>query len=227
MQPMHWSTMHTASDTHASLYIQSADSNHTIAPWAGPPCILSGRRCSAFAVQNQYRTVTLESYLVPPHQFDASQCLLLCCLRARPSTPAAPLHVCSFMMPQPNFTQCGQSYMSNESLIARYNYSGLVVNIPANPHTQITSAGCTALCGSGNEYYPWVEISATITTWVLPILGTLLQAPFESNAFWRTVKAINRWIGSPISSLACILWDIEVSGKCALFGNDSYVNHVP
>jgi hypothetical protein len=123
-----------------------------------------------------------------------------------------------FIMRHPNFTQCGQIYMSDDSLIARYNYSGRVVNIPANPRTQITYAGCRAVCGSGSEYYPWVETSATITTWVLPILGTLLQAPFESNAFWRTVKAINRWIGSPISSLASILCDIEVSGKCALFG---------
>ena len=93
-------------------------------------------------------------------------------------------------------------------------------NIPANPLTQITYEGCKVLCGSGSAYYPWAEISATITTWVLPILGTLLQAPFESNAFWRTVKAMNRWIGSPISSLACILWDIEIGGKCALFGRD-------
>jgi hypothetical protein len=80
-----------------------------------------------------------------------------------------------------NFTQCGQTYMSDPSLIARYNYSSHVLNIPANPLTQITYEGCTALCGSGNEYYPWAEISATITTWVLPILGTILQAPFESN----------------------------------------------
>jgi hypothetical protein len=138
-----------------------------------------------------------------------------------------PTYICCFMMSLTNFTQCGQLYMSNDTLIARYNYSGEVVNVPANPRTQITYAGCTALCGSGSEYYPWVEISATVTTWVLPILGTLLQAPFESNAFWRTVKAINRWIGSPISSLASILWDIEVSGKCALFGNYFYLNRIP
>lgn len=122
------------------------------------------------------------------------------------------------MMRKPDFTQCGQLYMSSPDLISRYNYSGRVLRIPTNPRTQITNEGCKALCGSGNAYYPWAEISATVTTWVLPILGTLLQAPFESNAFWRTIKAINRWIGSPISSLACILWDIEISGKCAMFG---------
>jgi hypothetical protein len=133
-----------------------------------------------------------------------------------PTVPSC--RITSIGMHRPNFTQCGQLYISNSSLISHYNYSGHVVNIPANPRTQITYEGCTAVCGSGNEYYPWAEISATITTWVLPILGTLLQAPFESNAFWRTVKAINRWIGSPISSLASILSDIDISGKCALFG---------
>jgi hypothetical protein len=138
------------------------------------------------------------------------------------SCPIFPLYIpiSSYtIMPTPNFTQCGLRYMSSPSLIARYNYSGRVRNIPANPLTQITYDGCTALCGSGSAYYLWAEISATITKWVLPILGILLQASFESNAFWRTFKALNRWIGSPISSLACILWDIEIGGKCALFGN--------
>ncbi|KAH5054512.1 hypothetical protein HBI37_235460 [Parastagonospora nodorum] len=120
-------------------------------------------------------------------------------------------------MRRPNFTHCGQTYMSNPSLISRYNYTGSVLKIPSNPLTQITYEGCKAVCGSGNAYYPWDEISATVTTWVLPILGALLQAPFESNAFWRTFKAVNRWIGSPISSLACILWDVQISGKCAMF----------
>lgn len=121
----------------------------------------------------------------------------------------------------PNFTACGIRYMSDDALISQYNYSGRVHLITANQSTQITYKGCVALCGKGNEYYTWPIISATLTTWVLPILGTLLQAPFESNAFWRTVKACNRWIGSPISSLAAILWDIGISGKCALFGKES------
>ena len=117
-----------------------------------------------------------------------------------------------------NFTECGQRYTSSPALIAKYNYTGHTLLIPANPLTQITNEGCKTVCGRGNENYPWADISATITTWVLPILGVILQAPFESNAFWRTVKAMNRWIGSPISSLASILWDIKISGKCALFG---------
>ncbi|KAF2658975.1 hypothetical protein K491DRAFT_689578 [Lophiostoma macrostomum CBS 122681] len=120
-------------------------------------------------------------------------------------------------MTRTNFTECGNTYMNDPDLIRRYNYSGPVKLIAPNPLTQITYEGCIALCGHGNQWYPWSTTAATITTWVLPIVGTLLQAPFESNAFWRTIKAINRWVGNPISSLAFILWDIEISGKCALF----------
>lgn len=46
-------------------------------------------------------------------------------------------------------------------------------------------------------------------------MGLLLQAPCESNQFRRTLKAILRWLGSPISSIAYILWNIKVLGKCA------------
>lgn len=55
-----------------------------------------------------------------------------------------------------------------------------------------------------------------MTTWVLPIIGILLQAPFVSNAFWETVFSLARWIGSPMASLAYILWNIKVTGKCAM-----------
>lgn len=121
-------------------------------------------------------------------------------------------------MPSANFAQCGQRYMNDPALIARWNYTGPVLLIDPNPNTQITLEGCFALCGRGNDWYPWSTASQTITTWVLPLIGTLLQAPFESNAFWRTVKAISRWLGSPMVSLSYILWNIQVSAKSALFG---------
>jgi hypothetical protein len=117
-----------------------------------------------------------------------------------------------------NFTACGQEYVNNTSLVDEFGYHGPTQLISPNPNTQITYNGCVALCGRGNDWYDWSTASNTITTWILPIIGILLQAPFESNAFWRTVKALNRWLGSPMSSLAYILWNIEVSGKCALFG---------
>lgn len=117
-----------------------------------------------------------------------------------------------------NFTQCAAEYLGNTSLIAQWNYTGPVRLVQPNSSTQITYAGCKALCGTGNDWYPWEISSSFITTWVLPLLGNLLQAPFESNAFWRTVKLIARYLGSPIMGLTYILWNIEISGKCALFG---------
>lgn len=121
-------------------------------------------------------------------------------------------------MKRANFTACAIEYMSSPSLIARYNYSGPVQLLSPNPLTQITYEGCLAVCGPGVELYSWSESAAFITTWVLPILGTLLQAPFESNAAWATVKAVGRWVGSPMATMAYVLWNVEVGGKCALFG---------
>jgi hypothetical protein len=116
-----------------------------------------------------------------------------------------------------NLTQCRLDY-SNPSAddIARYGWSGPVKYIPRNATTQISFDGCQALCGTGSQLYPWGQQSSTITTWVLPVVGIILQAPFNSNAFWETVFSIARWIGSPVASLSYILWNIKVSGKCAL-----------
>ena len=88
--------------------------------------------------------------------------------------------------------------------------------IGQNTTTQISRAGCLHLCGSGADYYPWKDASGTITTWILPVVGTLLQAPFESNATRRTLLAITRWCGSPIASLSYVLWNIKVSAKAAV-----------
>ncbi|KAF2769233.1 hypothetical protein EJ03DRAFT_97352 [Teratosphaeria nubilosa] len=98
-------------------------------------------------------------------------------------------------------------------------WNGSTWAINPNPRTQISTAGCKRLCGTGADYYDWSQSSSTITTWVLPIAGVLLQAPFLSNAFWETVFSIARWCGSPIASLAYILWNIKVSGKCALMAD--------
>ncbi|MCJ1425193.1 hypothetical protein MMC29_003081 [Sticta canariensis] len=85
----------------------------------------------------------------------------------------------------------------------------------------VSTEGCRTLCGSGVQYYHWSQIAATITTWVLPIIGTLLQAPYEGNEFRKTLYALIRWIGSPIASLSYILWNIKVTGKCALLSDMS------
>ncbi|OQO03790.1 hypothetical protein B0A48_10430 [Cryoendolithus antarcticus] len=116
-----------------------------------------------------------------------------------------------------NFTQCAANYAkADSSIIALYGWTGDVVQIPKNETTQISTWGCHQFCGSGNDWYPWSQVSNTITTWVLPVVGIILQAPFVSNAFWETVFSLSRWLGSPMASLAYIFWNIKVSGKCAL-----------
>ena len=80
----------------------------------------------------------------------------------------------------------------------------------------ITLQGCKELCGTGVDYYSWVDASNTMTTWILPIAGLLVQAPYESNKTWQTILSLCRWAGSPIASLSYIFWNIKVTGKCAL-----------
>jgi hypothetical protein len=80
----------------------------------------------------------------------------------------------------------------------------------------ITYQGCRELCGAGANTYSWMDIANSITTWVFPIIGILLQAPFESNNTTGTFFALLRWLGSPIGSLSYIFWNIKVSGKAAL-----------
>ena len=60
------------------------------------------------------------------------------------------------------------------------------------------------------------DAANTITTWVLPIIGLIVQAPWESNQARETILALFRYMGSPISVLSYVLWNIKVSGKAAL-----------
>ncbi|KXL48574.1 hypothetical protein M433DRAFT_56739 [Acidomyces richmondensis BFW] len=110
---------------------------------------------------------------------------------------------------------------SNESarLQQEFGWNGSTIAIPRNRSTQISTYGCKKLCGTGPDYYGWDQASSTITTWVLPVIGVLLQAPLISNAFWETCFSIARWCGSPIASLTYILWNIKISGKCALMAD--------
>ncbi|KAH6629181.1 hypothetical protein C7974DRAFT_453768 [Boeremia exigua] len=115
-----------------------------------------------------------------------------------------------------SFAACAQKYRDNATLQATWGWDKPLVGLDRNPTTQISRAGCIAVCGPGTDYYPWAEVSGTITTWILPVVGTLLQAPFESNSAARTALAISRWVGSPIASLSYVLWNIKVSAKAAL-----------
>lgn len=121
---------------------------------------------------------------------------------------------------RPNFTECGLEFLRHSStLYSKYIFNGSTsgIGLPdsARP-TLMTLQGCRQLCGTGTDYYTWREASNTITTWVLPIIGLLVQAPFESNQAWQTVLALCRWVGNPIAAMSYIFWNIKVTGKCAL-----------
>lgn len=129
----------------------------------------------------------------------------------------------------PNFSNCSETFIraiQNPSLnlweFTQFRYNGSVNNgrlskiDNSTPRSIITLDGCQHICGTGSDYYKWKDSSATITTWVLPVMGLLLQAPYESNEFWRTLRALARWLGNPIASLSYTLWNIKASSKCAL-----------
>lgn len=126
----------------------------------------------------------------------------------------------------PNFDECSTKFLNSTPPYWNYTYNGSVRGIFSDNSTKfagksnrsvlITVDGCRRLCHTGNQYYPWKESSATITTWVMPVIGLLLQAPYESNDFWGTLWALARWTGSPVASLSYILWNIKVTSKCAL-----------
>lgn len=119
---------------------------------------------------------------------------------------------------EPNFASCGAKFKASNSSFPEYTYNGSVPDIfnHAGRPKLITYEGCKDLCGSGVAYYSWSNSSQTITTWVLPIVGVLVQAPWESHALLRTLFAITRYLGSPMATLAYTLWNVKVTGKCAL-----------
>ena len=120
---------------------------------------------------------------------------------------------------RPNFATCSNEFLNHSTdIYSKYVYNGSVPGLinSARP-VLITVEGCKKLCGTGTpDYYSWTDASNTITTWILPIIGLLVQFPYESNQAWQTILALCRWSGSPIAALSYILWNIKVTGKCAL-----------
>ncbi|KAF4556380.1 Hypothetical protein D9617_1g082570 [Elsinoe fawcettii] len=122
-----------------------------------------------------------------------------------------------------NFKECARDFKSlcaagNISAGHPWYFNGTPARIPKNPGAQITFQGCNELCGTAAEYYSFSEISSTITTWILPIMGIFAQGPYESNKALETVLTIARWAGSPIVSLSYVLWNVRVLGNCAMMG---------
>ena len=116
-----------------------------------------------------------------------------------------------------NFTQCYLDYKGNETSMRLYSYHGPISDhtVPKNA-SLMSIRGCEILCGSSPDYYGWKISANAINTWIMPMIGLLLQAPFESNAARRTFLAIVRWLGSPIASLTYMLWNVRVNAKSAM-----------
>ncbi|KAH7087072.1 hypothetical protein FB567DRAFT_560809 [Paraphoma chrysanthemicola] len=120
-----------------------------------------------------------------------------------------------------NLRTCAAIFAANttegEALRAQWGWTGPIAGLARNGSSQISREGCLQVCGTGTDYLSWNRISNTITTTgLLPLLSTLLQAPFESNAAGRTFLAITRWVGSPIALLSHMLLNIRASAKAAL-----------
>ncbi|CUS13977.1 unnamed protein product, partial [Tuber aestivum] len=124
-----------------------------------------------------------------------------------------------------NLTQCGahvKGLLENNSLPLEDIYTGPVKRPlgrapnAENPVLHLTFAACEKHCGSTPAFYSWEKSSDTITTWVLPLVSLILQAPFESNNIKQTTLLVFRWVGSPIVSMMCIFWNMKVTRKCAL-----------
>ena len=112
---------------------------------------------------------------------------------------------------RPDFSTCGSEFLNHSAdLYSKFIYNGSVREILQSPRpVLITVEGCRQLCGTGTpDYYSWTDASNTITTWILPIIGLLVQFPYESNQAWQTILALCRWAGSPIAALSYILWNI-------------------
>lgn len=66
----------------------------------------------------------------------------------------------------PDFQACAAAFVGNQTAIDLYGWKGAVHNLPKNESSQISLAGCHALCGKGAQYYSWDMASATILNWV-------------------------------------------------------------
>jgi hypothetical protein len=113
-----------------------------------------------------------------------------------------------------NLTSCNATFSSSPNW-QLYGFWSNNTGLPGEQRV-ISRTGCQALCGLGADTYDWMSIANSIATWVFPIIGILLQAPFESNNTRGPLFSLLRWLGSPISSLSYIFWNIKVSGRAAL-----------
>ncbi len=127
-----------------------------------------------------------------------------------------------------DFVQCATHFRNNVTANPAYAAAWGFQdprNSTSTLHSTVSVEVCQVLCGNGRDYYPWDQVASTITTWVLPIIGLLLQAPYESNKALKTMFAVCRWTGSPIAALSYIFWNIKVTAKCAMMVDMSVGYH--
>lgn len=111
------------------------------------------------------------------------------------------------------FTDCLAEFRTNLTSLEQYAFHGTIWK-PEPNGIYITKQGCKNICGTDPELHDWNDTSHAITTWVLPMLGLLLSAPFVSNEFRNTMRATFRWTGSSITSLKQVLCSLELNYKC-------------
>ncbi|PVF98136.1 hypothetical protein CPB86DRAFT_873630 [Serendipita vermifera] len=89
-----------------------------------------------------------------------------------------------------DFSQCKQRFKDSEALHTRYNWTGPVEHLPPGVPRGflVTLQGCKDVCGQWPDFYEFSVWSSAVTTWVLPLFGLILQAPFFSHEFIDTVR---------------------------------------
>lgn len=70
---------------------------------------------------------------------------------------------------------------------------------------------CMETCGESPEYYTWSDSFQTLSTWILPLIGLILQLPFGGDTLWEAIQLVVRCVGNSISSLTSELWNLRVS----------------
>jgi hypothetical protein len=119
---------------------------------------------------------------------------------------------------------CGRKFRAALEYDANGNVSRYVHTqrptrlLPGHPAPlMVTFDGCLAFCGGGPQTYPSDDITESLSTWILPLLGgLLLQVPFESGgAVGGMLLQVARWLGNPAAILMYTLRNMRDTGRAA------------
>jgi hypothetical protein len=119
---------------------------------------------------------------------------------------------------------CGRKFRAALEYDANGNVSCYVYTqrltrlLPGHPAPLMaTFDGCLATCGGGPQPYPLDDITESLSTWILPLLGgLLLQVPFESGgAVSGILPQAARWLGNPAAILMYTLLNMRETRHAA------------